>query len=321
MSTSKTENDEQLVTVVLPTYGRDVEFFREAVDSVHEQTYQNIELIVVDDATEPLEPPETRRLADVRCIRGSHDGAAAARNTGTEAANGEFIAFLDDDDRWYPEKIEQQLRRFRGGDASVGVVLTGQRYVDERGKTIGIYEPELQGDTTLRLLFAQLNCAFSTLMVRSSALDRAGRIDERFQTWEDWEWCVRLSRSCEFSVVPDPLVTRREGEYEQLTDDFENMRDRSYPLFLRKHRSLAAEYGAMVERRMVAELSLVLGAEGLDNGYYSDARVYLLKSIASYPFSVRFYLYFALALGGRFSYQPLKRLRELMHSRSHDNSP
>lgn len=299
------------VSVVLPTYGRDESFFCAALHSVFDQTYQDLEIVVVDDAPVPIDvgadPP-----VPVRQIREDHNGVAEARNTGIEAATGEFVAFLDDDDRWQPQKVERQLAAFHEGGEDIGVVVTGQRYIDDNDDTVGLVRPSVRGDATVDLLHGRVNCATSSLMVRATAAAETGGLDERLDIWEDWEWCIRLSESWKFRSIPDPLVLRRVGEYEQLTDNFEEMRDHAYPLFLRKHRPLAARYGPAVERGLVASLSVTLGNAGLGNGYYADARRSLLRSIRYNPRSTQPYLYLLLALGGRYTYEPAKYLKRLL---------
>jgi len=303
-----------LVSVVIPTYGRDPGLFRAALRSAFAQTCPRIEVVVVDDAPDPVERLVEDPPVDVRYVRDAHDGVAAARNSGIEAATGRFVAFLDDDDRWHPEKVERQVARFREGGPAVGVVVTGQQYVDERGDPVGATEPTVSGDATVALLTGGVNCATSTLMVRADAIEAAGGFDERFDVWEDLEWCVRLSRVCEFRSVPDPLVYRRDADHEQLTDDFEEMRDRAYPLFVEKHRDLAAEYGPRTEDRIVASLSLILGGEALESGRYAEARRFLLRSLRRNPREARAYLYLALAVGGRFAYGPAKYLKRRLAS-------
>jgi glycosyltransferase involved in cell wall biosynthesis len=311
-----TDSDDSspLVSVVIPTYGRNPGLFRAALRSVFAQTYPRLEVVVVDDASEPVERFVDDPPVDVRYIREGHQGVAAARNSGIAAATGRFVAFLDDDDRWLPEKVERQVTAFRDGGPAVGVVVTGQQYVDERGDPVGTTEPTVRGDATVTLLTGGVNCATSTLMVRADAIEAAGGFDERFDVWEDLEWCVRLSRVCEFESVPDPLVRRRDAGHEQLTDDFEEMRDRAYPLFVEKHRDLAAGYGPRTEDRTIASLSLILGGEALESDRYAEARRFLLRSLRRNPLEARTYLYLSLAVGGRFAYEPAKYLKRRLAS-------
>ena len=257
----------------------------EAVESIAAQRYPNIEVIVVDDASStPAEDVLTGRTWDDlrwRCLRhDSNRGANAARNTGIREADGEIIAFLDDDDRWDPAKLDVQMALFEQGGSDVGVTLVGQHFTDgEKVATVRI--PELEGDATPMLFEGKVGGTFSAIAVRRSVIDDAGLPDERFPSWQDREWLIRLSRHCEFAADPRPLVTRRSGDHTQISDGFDRKRDVSYPLLLKKHRELAAEYDR--ERRFVAETTATLANTSLQNGNRADARKYALRVIQMAP--------------------------------------
>jgi len=305
--------DAPLVSVVLPTYDRP-EMLAEAVESVANQRYDAVELLVVDDASPtPAEdvvaaaaPPDLRW----RCLR--HDrnrGANTARNTGIEAANGELLAFLDDDDRWRPEKLEAQVSTFREEGEDVGVVLVGQQFVHGGEETTTRF-PDVARDATADLLTDGVGGSFSTIAVRRRLVEAAGPPDERLPAWQDREWLVRLSCHCGFATVRRPLVVRRLGEYDQIGDSFEPKRDVTYPLFLEKHADLATEHG--LESRFRASLSLNLASAGLANGYYRDARRFAARAIRCDPRLTSAYLYLALALGGRYTYDTAVRLKRTL---------
>lgn len=303
------DGERPLVSAVLITYDRP-EMFRAALDSVLDQTYPNLEVVVVDGSEPPVESILRRRVdgaLPARYRRDDGEGAAAARNVGIRAATGEYVAFLDDDDRWLPEKIERQVEAF-GPD--VGTVYTGQRIVTD-GESVGGRTPTLGGDVTERLLRGVACCPTSTVMVRRDTIDRAGLFDVRFSIWEDREWYVRLSEYGEFAPVPEPLVLRRRGTYGQLTDDFAHARDVAYPLFLDKHRSLAADHGC--ERQLIASLSRMLGAVGLEAGCHRAATRSLFRALRHDPYAPATYLYLLLALGGSPVYDTAQRVKQEWH--------
>lgn len=301
-----------LVSVVVPTYNRPTAL-RAAVASINQQTYRSIQLIVVDDSTDSAETAladlALTAIEEVHFIRtASPAGAAAARNRGIAAADGTFVAFLDDDDRWEADKIERQVAAFETGSADLGLVYTGQRYVDREGNTTTIRTPTTRGWVTRALLAGAPLAPFSTVMVRKSAIDEAGTIDERFPIWEDREWYFRLSTVCTFDIIPEPLVIRRMGDSSQLTRDFDRIRDVSYPLFLETHRSLAASYG--MERQFEASMARMLAIAALDTGHYSAARTASLRALRKEPTNRTSWVYLLLSVGGRLTYgfaQTLKR--------------
>jgi glycosyltransferase involved in cell wall biosynthesis len=303
------------VSVVIPSYDRPG-LLVEAVESVRAQTYDDIELIVVDDHSPDPVVPHLREmdlspLTEVRCLRHEENrGANAARNTGIRAARGEFISFLDDDDRWDPELIARQVKAFDRADDVVGVVYAGTNLVGPNGEVIGTSRPSATGDVTEALIGGAIIGSFSRVMVRSTVIDDAGTPDERFPGWQDKEWYFRLSQYCEFKAVDDLLVYHRMGDQSQITDDFTGKRDISYPLFLEKHRSTAATYGWLAERQLVASLSRTLGFSALANGYYTDAVRYTLVSLAYYPFAPKAWVQLGLVATGPKTFRSVRRAKQ-----------
>lgn len=302
-----------LVSVVLPTYDRP-EMLRRAINSVAAQTYPEIELVVVDDASPTPVCPVVERTAPEelqwQCLR--HDqnqGANAARNTGIEAASGEILAFIDDDDRWQPAKLDEQVSVFQERGNGVGAVIVGQRTINGAGVERTIM-PDISADATRDLLTGGTAGTFSTIAVRRSAVAAAGLPDERFPAWQDREWLVRLSKQCALATIREPLTIRQFGDYEQISNDFEGLRDRMLPLFVEKHRDTAAELGC--EETFMAVLNSGVASAGLVNGYYSDARRLALTAIRHDPRLPQPYQTLLLALGGQYTYGAALKLNRLL---------
>ena len=297
-----------LVSTVLITRDRP-DRLRVAVDSLREQTYPNLELVVVDGSEDSVESLVRRRAGDVPVtyLRDDGGGPGAARNVGINAATGEYVAFLDDDDRWLPEKTARQVETFAPG---VGTVYTGQ-FVVRNGQRVGGRTPSLSGWVTEDLLRGEALCPTSTIMVRRTMIEQAGDFDETLPVWEDREWYVRLSKYGTFRPVTAELVRRGFGDYEQLTDDFVAARDVAYPRFVEKHRTLAARYGLACERALVASLSLKLAAIGVGAGRYGEARQFVLRSLRHDPFRLRSWLYLVVSLGIHPAHTLASRLRRI----------
>lgn len=312
-----------LVSVVIPTYGRP-DALLDALESVDAQLYEEVEVVVVDDhSPDPVEPlirersfPSIRRVRTIR--HAENRGANAARNTGIEAASGEFVAFLDDDDVWAPELLERQVAAFQEAGERVGVVYVGSRIEDSEGTVVGTHVPDAEGDVLRDLFRGRRIAPFSNVMVRASVIEVAGRPDERFPSLQDREWYFRLAQHCEFEPIREALVVHRTTDESCISDAYESKRDVTYPLFLEKHRSLAREHGRYYERRFVASLSKTLGASALRNGYYRDAVRFLFRSLRSYPFAIDTYLYLLLAIGGPVTHKPLLRVKRGLFKRVHD---
>lgn len=289
-----------LVSVIVPTYGRSERQFRAAIDSVRAQTYDRIELVVVDDSPDGVgewigsEAPFER----VRLLSGSGSGPAAARNRGIRDSEGVFLAFLDDDDRWRPSKLTRQVGRMRADDA-VGVVLTGIERV-RNGQPVSYTEPPDTRDATRAILTGEPFPPFSAAMVRRRDAERAGPIDDRLQYLEDREWYLRLAHDCAFARVPAPLVSYRLGEYDRLTRDYEAVRH-SIARYRRKHRGTAQAHG--VESAFHAALARNLTTSALAAGAYDEARAAARRAVRAAPTDRRSHAYLLAALGGRWSYR------------------
>ncbi|WP_418286658.1 glycosyltransferase [Halorubrum sp. DTA46] len=309
-------DDPPLVSVVITTYNRP-NYLRESVQSILAQTYEPIELVVVDDcsdtpATETLSDADLSSLSASTCVRHrSNRGANAARNTGIRASSGKYIAFLDDDDRWKPEKVARQVEAFEAADDDVGVAYTGIETIRKEGHGVEI-PPRIDGDLTKSLLCRNDIGTMSVVMVRATVANEIS-FDEEFEAWADLEWFIRLSTAVEFVRIPEPLTVYEYTSHGRLSDDFEKKR-RSYERFLDRFDDLAAEYGWLFHRKMRAWAAFRVGSAALYTGHYAEARRYLSVSVSNYPFEPRFLNYWVVALGGGRTHRLARRLSKAVKS-------
>jgi glycosyltransferase involved in cell wall biosynthesis len=188
------------------------ERLRRAVKSVLDQTYEPLEVVVVDGSSdertaEVLDTLRTQSGSSIRYIHNDEpQGLPAARNQGIEVTDADLLAFLDDDDEWYPEKTEQQVTRLQevGADA----VYTGFVSRREDGSHIHTRRPTLPVDIYEALLVRNVVGPPSTVLVRRVVLESVGRFDESLYHQEDWDLYVKLAREFDFACVSEPLVTR-----------------------------------------------------------------------------------------------------------------
>jgi glycosyltransferase involved in cell wall biosynthesis len=312
------EDDETpLVSVVIPTYRRG-ELLPAAIRSVLDQSYDNIELLVVDDASprpvaEQLEDLPYDRIASVEFVRHEENrGANAARNTGIESASGNYVAFLDDDDRWEADKISRQVQAFADADPDVGVVYTWLKVERPEGTTV--QRPSSRGDVLQDLIAGANLGQFSSVLVDRSAIEAVGLTDERFPIWQDREWFFRLASHCEFEVVPEPLTVRTKGHEDQISNQFEKQAEVAYPLFVAKHRQTAAEYGLRYDRLFISSLRLSVAKTALSCDRYDDARRWFFWSVVAYPFRLDGYPYLLATLGGRSTHRAAQYLKRRVRS-------
>lgn len=194
--------DEPLVSVIVPTHdmGR---FLPIALRSVFEQTYRHFEIQVVDDGSTDDTPrimEQFRGDPRVHFHRQPRGGVSAARNLGIRCARGEFVALLDADDMWLPDKLALQVACLTR-EPSVGVAYTNVQMVDLEGRPVKTYqEPRHDGRITDRLVVRNFVTGCSS-MIRRHLLVEAGLYDETLATGEDYDLWLRLSLLCEFRYI------------------------------------------------------------------------------------------------------------------------
>ena len=202
-----------LVSVVMAAknYAR---FLPTAVESVFAQTFADWELLIVDDGSADHTPAAVRPfLADprVRYFRSDHLGQPRAKNLGIGLSRGEFVAFLDADDRWEPPKLEKQLALFRGRP-EIGVVFCRRSLMDEQGKLLAA-KPQAAPPRgrVLDRMFVQNFVCFSSAVVRRSAFWQVGAFDPQWDLAIDFDLWLRVASHHGFDFVDEELVKYRTG--------------------------------------------------------------------------------------------------------------
>jgi len=310
------------VSVVIPTKGRP-EMLRRAVSSVLDQTYAPIELIVIDDASAK---PARAAIADLptggleRFAVHRHEenqGAAAARNTGLWEARGQYVAFLDDDDWWLPEKLEKQVEAIRTADGAVGVAFTGNRKLDADGETLHKHIRTTDGDLSEKLLYSNYIGTFSVILFDRELVDTVGTLDERFPAWQDWEYYVRLAQHAEFVAVPEVLVNRDIDHEDRISPGYEAKCEIAPIMFEDCLRGPAIEHG--VERRVRGSMESRLGRAAWLERRLGAARSHYVRAIRIYPYDRSFWVFLAALSGGSYTMRVaravnrgLVRLRDAM---------
>jgi glycosyltransferase involved in cell wall biosynthesis len=206
-----------LVSAIVPTYNRR-QFICETVDSILAQTYRNLEVIVVDDgSTDGTGELLKQRYGSVprfRYIWQENAERAVARNTGIMAAQGEFIAFLDSDDLWLPEKLANQLAQFHQ-QPEIVLSHTGYTHIDVSGQEVDQVVPPPQDSINQNRVFRRLllgnTIGAPTVLIRRSALEHTGFFceDRRLLAFEDWEMWTRLAYQGTIGYIPEPLAKYR----------------------------------------------------------------------------------------------------------------
>lgn len=200
-----------LVSVIIPNYNY-ARYVREAVDSVLAQTYPNIEIIVVDDGSKDESKEILQNYGDkIKLIFQKNQGVSAARNNGIRQSKGEFIAFLDADDAWLPQKVEKQVERFLSDD-SCGMVHVGVQDIDADGKSLQTHLDGLEGDVSHELLLFMRPVILgggSGIMIRREILKEIGGFDPRLSTSADWDVVYQVSNRYKVGFIGEILLKYR----------------------------------------------------------------------------------------------------------------
>jgi glycosyltransferase involved in cell wall biosynthesis len=281
------------VSVVVPTHNR-AGLLPTAIRSVLNQTFPDFEIVVVDDGSIDNTWEVRREFQDTRIRWLRHDvprGGAAARNTGIAHSKGEFIAFLDDDDEWYPEKLARQMEVMVRAPAKVAAIYSGYLVVDkDSGRICRRRIPSARGNLRQKLLEENPIGGTSSMLLKRSCLNKVGMFDETLPSFQDRDLWIRLSREYYFDYVEEPLLSyflhseKVWTNLEALTRGLEIMLDKygSSPAF----------------RRQCGSRYLQFGVRFCDANQIEEGRRAFLKSIRLYPYRVMPYVYLALAICG-----------------------
>lgn len=278
------------VSVVIPTYNR-AHLTGRAIRSVLNQTYHDFEIIVVDDGSTDNTEEVIKKIQEqdkrIRYIQHEKNkGAAAARNTGIKAAQGEYIAFQDSDDEWLPEKLEKQMKAFATAPAGVGVVYTGHWRIEDNKK---IYMPssmvtQKEGNIHKELLKEGFGFVITpSAVIRKKCFEKSGMFDENLPRLQEWELFIRVSKYYKFKCIDEPLVNSYcksdsiSTSHEALIKALEIILTRHYEDFKENGKSLSKRYYS-------------IGIFLCSNNKIKQGRSYLIKAVKIYPFNIKFLL-------------------------------
>lgn len=301
------------VAAIVPTMNR-AERLHGALQSAFAQTYDRLEVVVVDGGSADRTPDVVSRYRDrygddrVTYVRNDEPrGLPAARNQAAGLTDADLLAFLDDDDRWHPRKTERQVRQFAESDADVDLSFTGRISKTEEGEHVHTEQPSLDGDPYRRLLIRNAIGSPSRVMVTADAFESVGGFDEELRHQEDWDFYLRVARDYEIGCVPSPLVTRVYHP-ENMSKDVEKQKAYGERI-LERYRSELHAHG--VYASAWAALHRDAGITHAQNGDTTAGRRELREAL-QYDQSVRSLLLYALAMLGPRGFQLGTRLKQAL---------
>ncbi len=192
------------VSVVIPTYNR-AHRLEEAIGSIQGQNFKDLEIIVVDDGSKDGTDAVMARLMKgdtrIRFVKQDKNrGAQAARNRGIRESGGEWIAFLDSDDKWYPKSLELRLTAAEKENAEV--VHSGADILETDGQVRRYNLPEVSGEAYKKLLRGE-GPMFQSLLVKKKSFEKIKDLDESLVAFQEWDTAIRLAKHFRFAFVPE----------------------------------------------------------------------------------------------------------------------
>jgi len=267
------------VSVVVPTYNR-AELLSSAIASVLNQTFQDFEITIVDDASEDNTRDVVLALNDKRIKYIRHQvnrGEAASRNTGITHSEGEFIGFLDDDDQWLPDKLRLQIDLLENSSPKVGGVYSSFFAIDmENGRTLGQWVPKKRGDIYEDMKSDNFVGTPSTVLLRRECFSRAGLFDEDIPYGLDYDMWIRISKEFYFDYIKLPLV-KYYFHKDQISNNLE-MRSKGKEALLEKH-----SHFFMSNKQAYTNHLLELGLLYRHQQQIGRANAAYLRAIRTYP--------------------------------------
>jgi glycosyltransferase involved in cell wall biosynthesis len=198
------------VSVIIPAYNA-ARYLSQAIDSVLAQTYQDLEILVIDDGSTDDTPAVMAPYgAPVRYVRQANGGVSAARNHGIQLGRGRYVAFLDADDTWQAQKLAVQLLAL-GQQTRAAVCYSAFTVVDEHLQPLTIRRSHRRASALEDLLLrGNVVGSICTVIAERSLFAQVGGFDPQLSQCADWDMWVRLAAQTEFLYVDEPLVTYRQ---------------------------------------------------------------------------------------------------------------
>lgn len=285
------------VSVVIPAFNAQA-FIAETIDSILAQTYRDFEIIVVDDGSTDNTGELVRQFSPpVRYIHTENSGPSHARNVGIRASQGRYVAFVDADDLWVPEKLETQIG-FLESQPDMGFVFADMLMFRHDQVTLPSYFKSLKdphvraqipdqsdflADPT-RLLLKCNVVPTGTVVVRKACLDQTDLFDERISNVEDLDLWIRLSLVCKFGCIPQVLKKKRDHQ-----GNISKNRHKALEAALYMCKKLARDFPQFNEvyrddyLRRLCRHNGTLGYFYFSNGDMKRARPHLWRSLCHKP--------------------------------------
>jgi glycosyltransferase involved in cell wall biosynthesis len=308
------------VSVIIPAYNC-ARYVAEAIDSVLAQTYQDFEIVVVDDESTDDTGDVVRQYGDrVRYVRQNNRGPSGAKNTGIRASVGEYISTLDGDDLWMSQRLEMLVPLLEK-QPELGFVYGDCYRIDETPDRIQprtafeIHGGAQRGWVLERLVMTNF-VPSQSVVIRRSALDAVGLFDEAYRIGEDWDLWLRLAARYPVDFIPDVVAMRRQhGENITNNSDLTMMSNAVSILNgLKAREPEAVGRIRSAHNRALARAHFLLGVACLESGDGRRARAELSCCVRYAPTHAKGYGWWLLSLGGPALLRRLRAVKQHLRS-------
>ena len=273
------------VSIVIPAYNA-MKYLPETVATVFQQTYEDYEVIIVNDGSTDDVAAWVTELnhPKVKLISQENQGLSGARNTGIIHAQGDYVALLDADDLWHPTKLEKQVKCL-DQFPEAGLVYTWTALMDESGQLTGrFFGAKDEGKVWKKLIeFNVVGCG-SVPLIRRTCFEKVGLFDRNLRSFvEDWDLWLRMAPYFDFKVVNEPLVYYRQLP-SSASRNWEAMAT-SYQIVIEKNFNAAPEEMKYLKARSSGFMTLNLAWKPLQGHTPQPSIAANLrgKAIAQYP--------------------------------------
>jgi len=294
-----------VVTALITTYNR-AKYLTIAIESVLHQSFRDFELLILDNSSKDETESIVKGFNDARLNYIKHEplNISQARNLGVRKAAGEFVAFLDDDDEWLPQKLARQVAFFQKADPNVALVYGGFIRFDAEGHEFHTYEPWQRGKVlrSLLLLEGEFTGSASNPMLRKSTVLELGGFDEEVRTGEDWELYLRLAEKYEVDLIPDPVVRIRHHFGARLGDRLGD--------YLDLERRVLKRFGYLIEsdKELHSFWLQRIGGKLIRLGQCVEGRKMIIRAICRRPWTGTAYIQYVSSILGEDFYRYCHRL-------------
>ena len=275
-----------MISVIIPTHNRAGSLIR-AVESVRNQEYKDFELIVVSDGstdeTDTVMEEYTEKDRRIKYCHYMHaQGANHARNVGVMESSGEYIAFLDDDDEWYPNKLTKQLQVFEG-DKRIGLVYSAIRIIIQDKGIHYLSIPKARGDLRKEILLHNCIKTTSSVLLKRNVFESAGGFDEKLPALQDYDFWIRCLQITEVGYVREPLVNYYVNDGSNQISSYTDKYITAMEIIDEKYIELFDSLTKNEYRIRNADKYAGLAKISLKNKNAKQCRTYCVKSIQSKP--------------------------------------